>query len=193
MYVNKSSLKLRIVKNFVGEHGQKWAWPVWLWDSEIDCISRMNRWNELIFACWSKFRKSKSYFNDFWLSMVRIGHSHVVHETLKSAVSKKWVDEFSWFFACWLWGSNFWLDQHHTLYLWFLNASLLQPERFHEIGSVHSSILLSLELDQQVSLSFDMVLENLIKLIRARFFGKMFFTKNGKMSQKQAKDRVFWI
>ena len=33
----------------------------------IDCISRrMSRWNELGFACWWKFRKLKSYFNDFW-------------------------------------------------------------------------------------------------------------------------------
>ena len=78
------------------------------------------------FACWWKFRKAKSCFNDFWVGIVRNGHDHLVQETLKSAVYKEWVYEFSWFFACWLWGSNFWLDLHCTLYLWLLNASLLQ-------------------------------------------------------------------
>ena len=78
------------------------------------------------FACWWKFRKAKSCFNDFWVGIVRNGHDHLVQETLKSAVYKEWVYEFSWFFACWLWGSNFWLDLHCTLYLSLLNASLLQ-------------------------------------------------------------------
>ena len=27
---------------------KKWVWPVWSQDSIIDCISRTNRWNELI-------------------------------------------------------------------------------------------------------------------------------------------------
>ena len=40
--------------------------------------------------------------------MLMIGNGRgVVYETLKSAVLKEWVYEFSWFFACWLWGSNF--------------------------------------------------------------------------------------
>ena len=38
----------------------------------------------------------------------------------------EWVQELSWFFACWLWCNNFLLDHHRTLYLWLLNASLLQ-------------------------------------------------------------------
>ena len=62
------------------------------------------------FACWCKFRKVKSYFNDFWVGMVRNGRGHLVHETVKSAVSKEWVYEFSWIFACWLWDSIFWLN-----------------------------------------------------------------------------------
>ena len=39
--------------------------------------------------------------------MVRNVHGHLVHETLKSAVSKELLYEFS----------NFWLEQHRTLYL----------------------------------------------------------------------------
>ena len=40
----------------------------------------------------------------------------LVRETLKWAV----------FFACWLLYNNFLLDQHQSLYMWLLNASLLQ-------------------------------------------------------------------
>ena len=29
---------------------QKWVWPAWLQDSKIGCISRINRWNELVFC-----------------------------------------------------------------------------------------------------------------------------------------------
>ena len=38
VYINSN-----LIKNFLGGYGQKWAWPVWSWDSGIDCISRMNR------------------------------------------------------------------------------------------------------------------------------------------------------
>ena len=63
------------------------------------------------FACWCKFRKTKSNFNDFWVDVVKIGRGHLVHETLKSA---EWVYKLSLFFACWLWCNNFWLRP--TLY-----------------------------------------------------------------------------
>ena len=41
-------------------------------------------------ACKCKFKKAKSNFNDFWVNVVKIGHGHLVHETLKSA---EWVFE----------------------------------------------------------------------------------------------------
>ena len=72
------------------------------------------------FAYWCKFRKARSYFNDFWVGVFKNGHGRVVCETLKSA---EWL---SWFFACILWWNNFWLDQHCTLCLWLLSVSLLQ-------------------------------------------------------------------
>ena len=46
-------------------------------------------------ACWWKFKEVKSYSNDFWVGLVKNGHGHLVHETLKSA---EWVYELSWFF-----------------------------------------------------------------------------------------------
>ena len=39
-----------LIKNLLDGHGQKWVWPVWSWDSKIDCISKLNRWNNLIFC-----------------------------------------------------------------------------------------------------------------------------------------------
>lgn len=40
-----------------------------------------------LFACLCKFRKRRSYFNDFWVGMVtKNGHGFFVYETLKSAV-----------------------------------------------------------------------------------------------------------
>ena len=71
-------------------------------------------------ACWCKFKKAKSYFNDFWvgrvknygtLKWVKNGWGNLVHETLKFA---EWVYGLRWFFACWLWCNNFWLD--HLVY-----------------------------------------------------------------------------
>ena len=37
------------------------------------------------FGWWCKFKKVKSYFNDFLVGLVRNGHGHLVHDTLKSA------------------------------------------------------------------------------------------------------------
>ena len=123
MHVDTSSRKLKFDQKNRGGHGQKWTWPGKSQDSEIQEWVDGRNW---YFACRCKYRKTKSYFKDFWVGIVRNGHGHLVHETLEPAVSKEWVHEFSWFLACWLWRSNFWLDQHHTLYLWLLNASLLQ-------------------------------------------------------------------
>ena len=54
------------------------------------------------------------------MGLFRNRRDHLVHETLKSAVSKEWVYELSWFFACRLWCNNFWLDWYPTV--WLLNA-----------------------------------------------------------------------
>ena len=42
---------------------------------------------DLFFACWYKFRKAKSCFNDFWVGLVKNSRGLLVHESLKSAVS----------------------------------------------------------------------------------------------------------
>ena len=68
------------------------------------------------FVCWHKFRKTKSWFNDFCVGLVKNGCGLLVHETLKYAVS----DELSWFCECWLCCNSFGSDWYPTL--WFLNA-----------------------------------------------------------------------
>ena len=40
LHADTSSHKLKVDQKFLGGHGQKWAWPVWSRDSEIDCISQ---------------------------------------------------------------------------------------------------------------------------------------------------------
>ena len=41
----------------------------------------------VIFCMLVKVQKAKSYFNDFWVSLVKKWHSVLLHETLKSDVS----------------------------------------------------------------------------------------------------------
>ena len=48
-----------------------------------------------LFACWYKFRKAKSYFNNDWVGMVKNEWGLIDHETLKSHISHKWFDELS--------------------------------------------------------------------------------------------------
>ena len=103
-----------------------WSWSRKFWVGMVKnyFISRTNRWNELIFCMLVQIQES--CFNDFWVGVVKNGCGLLVHETLKSDVSYKWVHELSWFIACWLWCNNILSDRHCTLYLWLLNASLLQ-------------------------------------------------------------------
>ena len=46
------------------------------------------------FACWYKFRKAKSSFNDFWVDGIKNGHGHLVHETLLNLLNEfmNWAD-----------------------------------------------------------------------------------------------------
>ena len=89
-HVDTNWHKLKVDQNICG-----WAWPEWVWlilswHSKIDCISRTQECTvgmTWFFACWCYFRKAESYFSDFWVDLVKNGHSHLVHETLKPAVS----------------------------------------------------------------------------------------------------------
>ena len=102
-------------------------WPVWSLDSKIDCISRMNRWNNWYFACWYRFTKTKSWSKNFWVGMVKNGCEQSGHRILKLNVSQKWTDRINWFFACWYkfrkaesWFNNSWVGMvknNHDLFM----------------------------------------------------------------------------
>ena len=55
----------------------------------------------LILVCWQKFWKAKSYFNNFWMLVIKNGCGLLGLGALKSAVSQEWFDGLGWFFACW--------------------------------------------------------------------------------------------
>ena len=59
------------------------------------------KWINWFSACCYKFRKARSYFNDFWMVVVKYGHCCWICGTVKLAVLKsEWIYELSWFFAC---------------------------------------------------------------------------------------------
>ena len=70
-------------------------------------LSKMNGRNELIFCMLVQIQKMSAKMSPISL----------VQETLKLAAV---------FFARWLLYNNFLLDQHRSLYMWLLSASLLQ-------------------------------------------------------------------
>ena len=79
-----------MIKNLLGGHGQKWMWLVWSWDSKIDFISKMKRWNKLFFFFFlhavtnsGKLKVDSMIFDWAWSKMEV---AFLVHETLTSAV-----------------------------------------------------------------------------------------------------------
>ena len=45
--------------------------------------------------------KSKVALIFFWAGIIKNRCLYLVHRTLKSAISRKWIDKLSWFFTCW--------------------------------------------------------------------------------------------
>ena len=77
---------------------------------------KMNRWNKLIFACWFRFTKIKSWSNIYWVGMVKNVCGQSGCETIKLTVSQDGTDRVNWFFACWYkfrkaksWFNHFWV------------------------------------------------------------------------------------
>ena len=91
--------------------------------------------NELgwFFACWYKFMKAKSYFNNYWVGVVKNEQGLKDRGTLKPGTSHKWFDELSrlieWFlhadsdgilFFCFKWCP---ILAEWKLYVWVKCAS----------------------------------------------------------------------
>ena len=82
----------------MGGYGQKWVWPAWSQDSKIGCISKMNRWNELIFVCWCKFRSRPG---QKWAWSFSSWDPKICQMSL-------WIELV---FCVLTWCNNFWLDE----------------------------------------------------------------------------------
>ena len=101
-----------VVKNRCGQSGHR---NLKLTVSQ-DWIERIN-W---FFACRSKLQKAKSYFNYFWVAVVKYLRPFSSWDPNICCILK-WVYELRLIFTCWLWwnNNNFWLDQHFTLSISF--------------------------------------------------------------------------
>ena len=74
------------------------------------------------FASWYKFRKAKSYFNNYWVGVVRDGQGLIDHGTLKPFVSHKWFDELCRLIEWFLDAGSDRIIFYCTQYLWHLSA-----------------------------------------------------------------------
>ena len=54
-----------LIKNLLGGHGQKYAWSFWSWDSKFGYISKLNRWNNLIFCMLVQMQESWRLIQSF--------------------------------------------------------------------------------------------------------------------------------
>ena len=179
-------------------------WSLWSRDSKIDCISKKknqknkkkSRWNELIFTCWGKFRKTFSFWGghgEKWTWPLNLW-DHKICCILSMSL---WIELF---FAGWLWCNNFWLDRHWTLLTF--NASLLQLylwdprqklEGSYKMRSVCPSILprfLGIG-----SLDFSEFLHDAtnhyeVERDRAGIFLKLFYSPK---IEEIGRNRFFWI
>ena len=90
LHVDTNSWKLNADWNILGEDMVKNGWIQ-------PGVTEIN-W---FMVCWHKFGEAKSYFDNFWVVVVKNGSSILqhFHETLNSPASQEWIDLMSWFFA----------------------------------------------------------------------------------------------
>ena len=104
LHFDTDSQKSKFDQFFFVRHGKKWVRPIWSLDSKIDCISRINRWYDLIFcmltqihtdginwffAWWYRFTKIKSRSKVFSVGMVKNRYEQSGYGTLKHPVSAR--------------------------------------------------------------------------------------------------------
>ena len=70
-----------MLKNVCGQYGHRTLKLA----VSLEWIDEM----KLFIACRCKFRKAKSWFNDFSVGVLKNEHGYLVNETVKSAVSKE--------------------------------------------------------------------------------------------------------
>ena len=80
-------MKQKFIKKCLGGHGKN---ACGLSGHGTLKLTQSQEWTggmSWFFACWCKFMKVKSHFNVFCMGMVKNGNWHLVHKTLKSALS----------------------------------------------------------------------------------------------------------
>ena len=70
-------------------------WPLGLGTLKSAVLQELIDEMSWFFPCWYKFRKAKSYFNNYWLNMVKNWPGFRDHGSLKLDVSHKWFDKLS--------------------------------------------------------------------------------------------------
>ena len=79
LHVDTNSHKLKVDEKIF-----EWPWSKMGVASLVMGLKWLYLKNE---CCCCKLRKAKTFFNDFWVGVVKNRWGHSVHETLKSAVS----------------------------------------------------------------------------------------------------------
>ena len=88
-HVDTNSQKLKVDWKCFVWAWSKMVWPICYLDFKIDYISRMNWWNKLIFTCWYRFTKIKTWSKIYWVSIIKNGCDQFGQGTLKLTVSQK--------------------------------------------------------------------------------------------------------
>ena len=75
LHVDTNLLKLKVDQKFFG---WAWVWPVGTLKLTVS-QEQTDGINRFFFACWCNFRKAKSYFSDFSVSMFKNGCDYFIH------------------------------------------------------------------------------------------------------------------
>ena len=89
----------KLIENLVVEHSKKWVWSIWSLGSKFSCISRMNRWNELIFCMLAQIHTNWKVIENFWGEHGQKLVWSCWWQDSKIDVSEDWTDGQNWFFA----------------------------------------------------------------------------------------------
>ena len=118
MIAEKNSQNWKVDQNFFGKLGQKRLFGHGILKLTVsqEWADRMN-W---FFACWYKFRKAKSCFNNFGIDGTKIEHGHLVHDTLKfAAFNNEYFNSADFLHDC---SDNDYWHWYQTLHLRLLNG-----------------------------------------------------------------------
>ena len=81
---------LKLIHDILRKRGQKWMWPLWSQDFKISVYLKNQQIEQTDFLnVDTNSEKQKSYFSNFWVVMVKIGHEHSRHKIIKFSESQE--------------------------------------------------------------------------------------------------------